>query len=121
MRNTRLANPVLLGGDVHQNWVGNILANYNDPKSDKVGVEFCGTSITSLTMLTNLEQAKIIEQHPHFIFGDCEARGFGVVNITPKEMTTTLKAVRDTTDPLSDAYTLAQFTVESGRADVHKL
>lgn len=121
MRNTRLANPVLLGGDVHQNWVGNILANYNDPKSDKVGVEFCGTSITSLTMLTNLEQAKIIEQHPHFIFGDCEARGFGVVNITPKEMTTTLKAVRDATDPLSDAYTLAQFTVESGRADVHKL
>jgi alkaline phosphatase D len=121
MRNTRLANPILLGGDVHQNWVGNILAIYKDPKSEKIGVEFCGTSITSLTTLTNLEQAKIIAQHPHFIFGDCESRGFGVVEITPKHMTTTLKAVRDATDPRSEAFTLARFAVQAGRTEVQKL
>ncbi len=121
MRNTQLANPVMLGGDVHQNWVGNILADYNNPASKKIGVEFCGTSITSLTMLTNAEQAKIIERHPHFVFGDCESRGFGVVEITPTHMTTTLKAVRDATDPLSDAFTLARFHVEAGQNDVKKL
>jgi alkaline phosphatase D len=121
MRNTQLTNPVLLGGDVHQNWVGNILADYNNPNSEKVGVEFCGTSITSLTSLTNLEQAKIIERHPHFVFGDCESRGFGVVDITPTQMTTTLKAVRDATDPRSDAHTLARFSVPAGRAEIQKL
>jgi alkaline phosphatase D len=120
MRNTRLANPVILGGDVHQNWVGHVLADYNNPASEKIGVEFCGTSITSLTTLTNVEQAKIIERHPHFIFGDCESRGFGVVEITPTQMTTTLKAVRDATDPLSDAFTLARFDVEAGRAEIQK-
>jgi len=121
MRTARLANPVFLGGDVHQNWVGHILANYKDPKSEKIGVEFCGTSITSLTTLTNLEQAKIIAQHPHFIFGDCESRGFGVVEITPKHITTTLKAVRDATDPRSEAFTLARFAVQAGRTEVQKL
>ena len=120
MRNTRLANPVILGGDVHQNWVGHVLADYNNPASEKIGVEFCGTSITSLTTLTNVEQAKIIERHPHFIFGDCESRGFGVVEITPTQMTATLKAVRDATDPLSDAFTLARFDVEAGRAEIQK-
>ena len=72
-------------------------------------------------MLTNAEQAKIIERHPHFVFGDCESRGFGVVEITPTHMTTTLKAVRDATDPLSDAFTLARFHVEAGQNDVKKL
>lgn len=121
MRQTRLSNPVLLGGDVHQNWVGHILADYNNPASKKVGVEFCGTSITSLTTLTNSEQAKIIERQPHFVFGDCESRGFGVVEITPAQITTTLKAVRDATDPLSEAFTLARFHVEAGQSDIKRL
>ncbi|MEQ1807341.1 MAG: alkaline phosphatase D family protein, partial [Burkholderiaceae bacterium] len=41
-----VANPVILGGDVHENWVGHVLANYADPASPSMGVEFCGTSIT---------------------------------------------------------------------------
>jgi alkaline phosphatase D len=43
----RLANPVLLGGDVHENWVGHVKADYARPDSAALGVEFCGTSITS--------------------------------------------------------------------------
>ena len=40
-------NPVFLGGDVHANWVGQVKADYARPDSAAVGVEFCGTSITS--------------------------------------------------------------------------
>ena len=43
----RLANPVLLGGDVHENWVGHVKADYARPDSAALGVEFCGTSISS--------------------------------------------------------------------------
>ncbi|MEO7105786.1 MAG: alkaline phosphatase D family protein, partial [Rhodoferax sp.] len=43
----RVANAVLLGGDVHENWVGHVKADYSQPDSASVGVEFCGTSITS--------------------------------------------------------------------------
>ena len=36
-------------------------------------------------------------------------------------MTTTLKAVRDATDPRSEAFTLARFAVQAGRTEVQKL
>jgi alkaline phosphatase D len=47
LRKHAVANPVLLGGDVHENWVGHIKADYADAASAAVGTEFCGTSITS--------------------------------------------------------------------------
>ena len=40
-------NNVVLGGDVHENWVGHVKADYAQPDSATVGVEFCGTSISS--------------------------------------------------------------------------
>ena len=47
LRQPSATNPVVLGGDVHENWVGHIKRDYDDPASANVGVEFCGTSITS--------------------------------------------------------------------------
>jgi len=47
LQRRRVPNPVLLGGDVHENWVGDVKADYADPASASIGVEFCGTSITS--------------------------------------------------------------------------
>jgi alkaline phosphatase D len=47
VRRNALANPVLFGGDLHQNWVGHVKADYGDARSPSVGVEFCGTSISS--------------------------------------------------------------------------
>ena len=47
LRRHRTPNPVFLGGDVHENWVGQVMADYRRPEGPAVGVEFCGTSITS--------------------------------------------------------------------------
>lgn len=121
MRDTRLSNPVVLGGDIHENWVGHILSDYNNPESAKVGVEFCGTSITSLSSASQTKTEQIREANPHFIFANSEYRGYGVAEFTPKSLTTTLKAVKDATNPSSEAFTLARFQVESGRQDLQKL
>lgn len=43
----RLANPVVLTGDIHQNWAGALKADFDDPKSKTLGVEFVATSISS--------------------------------------------------------------------------
>ncbi len=39
---------VVLGGDVHANYVADLKADYDDPRSPVIATEFCGTSISSL-------------------------------------------------------------------------
>ncbi len=121
MIQTRLSNPVMLGGDLHENWVGHVLADYANPRSAPVGVEFCGTSITSLADLSPERAAQIMAANPHFIFVDTAFRGYGVAEFTPKYLTTTLRAMTDATNPDSSAFTLAKFSVQSGHSVIARL
>ena len=114
MQRTRLANPVILGGDVHSNWVGHVKADYARADSATVGVEFCGTSITSHGG-SNERMASVLAENPHFVFADRERRGYGVVEFTPKQLTTTLRVVDDVTREDTGISTLASFVVEAGR------
>ena len=121
MIQTKLRNPVVLGGDIHENWVGHILSDYSLPLSKKVGVEFCGTSITSLTSHTQEKVKAMLGVNPHFVFANAEYRGYGVAEFTPSGMSVTLRAVEDATDPQSGVRTLAQFTVESDRPEIKRV
>lgn len=120
MRQTKLSNPVMLGGDVHENWVGHILSDYSNPGSASVGVEFCGTSITSLSSRTPAQISKLLQTNPHFIFANAQYRGYGVAEFSPGQLTTTLRTVEDATDPASPISTLAEFSVESGQPVIHR-
>ncbi|MDP1999289.1 MAG: alkaline phosphatase D family protein [Rhodoferax sp.] len=113
-------NPVLLGGDVHENWVGHVKFDYNDPASASVGVEFCGTSITSRSG-GNAKTAQRLAENPHFIFADAQAKGYGVVEFTPSQLTTTLRVVDDVTRQDTRIDTLATFTVQSGRPVIERV
>jgi alkaline phosphatase D len=115
----RVANPVFLGGDVHENWVGHVLADYADPASAGVGVEFCGTSITSRAT-ANPRTAELLTENPHFVFADAQRRGYGVVECTPQQLTTRLRVVDDMTRRDTQVETLASFVVEAGRAVVER-
>jgi alkaline phosphatase D len=114
MQRNKLANPVILGGDVHSNWVGHVKADYARPDSAAIGVEFCGTSITSHGG-SNERLASMLADNPHFVLADRERRGYGVVEFTPQKLTTTLRVVEDVTRPDSGIETLASFTVPRGR------
>jgi alkaline phosphatase D len=119
LRRHAVANAVLLGGDVHENWVGHIKADYADPASAAVGTEFCGTSITSRAT-GKANTPDILAENPHFVFADSERRGYGVVDLTPGLLTTTLRGVDDVTRADSGVQTLAKFAVQAGRAVVEK-
>ena len=121
IRVTRLKNPVVLGGDVHQNWVGHILSDYARHESPAVAVEFCGTSISSRNRATEAEVAKILSNSPYFIFANAQYRGYGVVDVTQHTLTTTLRAVKNIRDPDSEVMTLARFGVNAGRSMVQTL
>lgn len=116
-------NAVFLGGDVHENWVGHVKADYAQSASGRasatVGVEFCGTSIASRSR-GNEHTAQRLAGNPHFVFADAQKKGYGVVEFTPGQLTTTLRVVDDVTRADAKIETLAQFTVQAGRSVVQR-
>jgi alkaline phosphatase D len=109
-------NPVMLGGDVHENWVGYLKADYSQTAAAQagaaVGVEFCGTSITSPSGSSAVEKTpERLAENPHFVFADAKFRGYGVVDFTAKQLTTTLRVVDNVRSKTTTPSTLAQFVV----------
>ncbi len=115
----RVRSPVLLGGDVHENWVGHVKADYTRPDSASVGVEFCGTSITSRSAGGEQAQRRL-KDNPHFVFAEGTRRGYGVCEITPGAMRTTLRVLDDVTRADARIDTLASFSVQAGRPVVER-
>ena len=124
LQKNAVRNAVFLGGDVHENWVGHIKADYSQTavaqNAPNVGVEFCGTSLTSRAHGV-AKVAERLAENPHFVFADAKMRGYGVVEFTPKQLTTTLRVSDDVTRKDSGIATLAQFAVTAGRAVVEKV
>ena len=119
LQRTQAANPVLLGGDVHENWVGHVKADYRRPDSAVVGVEFCGTSLTSRANGAASLPRRLAE-NPHFVFADAQHRGYGIADFTPGQLTTTLRVVDDVTQPETQVSTLARFVVQAGRPQLER-
>ena len=115
-----VSNLVVLGGDVHENWVGQVKADYAQAASKAVGVEFCGTSISSRSG-GNGKLPETLAENPHFVFADAERKGYGVVEISPRQLISTLRVVSDVTRPDASIETLAQFEVKSGRSVVERI
>ncbi len=117
-------NPVFLGGDVHENWVGHIKADYAQTQAAQsrvsIGVEFCGTSITSRSG-GNARTAERLAENPHFVFADAERKGYGIAEFTLGQLTTTLRVVDDATRRDTRIETLASFVVQAGRPVVEKI
>ena len=115
----RVADTVLLGGDVHENWVGHVKADYGRPESAALGVEFCGTSISSRS--SGPERiAERLADNPHFVFADGFQRGYGLAEFTPGQLTVSLRAVDDVARVDSGVSTLARFAVQAGRPVVER-
>ena len=108
---------MLLGGDVHENWVGHVKADYQRPDSASLGVEFCGTSITSRSVTYDVRGT--LAENPHFVWAD-QRKGYGVVELTPTRLATTLRVVDDVTRRDTRVETAASFVVEAGRPRIER-
>lgn len=109
-------NPVVLTGDVHQNYAAEIKADFDDPDSATIGSEFVGTSISSGgngsdTSTTGLQQ---LEENPHLKYYNRQ-RGYVRCELTPGQWRTDYRVVPFVTAPGAPIRTDASFVVESGR------
>lgn len=108
----QLRNTVLLGGDIHQNYVCRI----QDPEAAKpeqvLASEFCGTSISSHSGTTQARVDAIVARNPHVLLARCDERGYGLCDINPKLWTTQLRVINQPQYASSSAHTMARFVVE---------
>ena len=113
----RVPGLVALGGDVHAHYVGQLKADYDDPRSPILGAEFCGTSISSRGPSASRVEATVA-QNPHLLFGSSRHRGSVLFTLDERTLQADLRAVDRPRDPASAVRSLARYVVEAGRPGV---
>jgi alkaline phosphatase D len=116
----RIANPVVITGDVHAFWVNDLKANFDDPESATIAAEFVGTSISSNGDEDPAAepQRAILPENPHVKFMDGTRRGYVRCDVSRDLWRTDLMAVETVRDRESPIETLASFVVEEGRPGI---
>jgi len=109
-----IANPVVLGGDVHLFNVCDLKVDFDDPASPVVASEFVGTSITSQSQ-SQARMDRMLPDNPHMKLLEARYRGYVRVEVTPGTFRAELRAMQSVQRPDAPCATLATFAVENGR------
>lgn len=115
LHDSRAANPVVLSGDMHAYWTSDLRLDFDNPDSPIVGTEFVTTSVTSGCPPYE-DYARHLPDNPHIRYFESRKRGYAMVDLTPRLMTTKLQTVSDATNPDATLATLETFVIEDGRA-----
>lgn len=110
----KLDGVVVLGGDVHSHYVADLKLDYDDAASPVIATEFCGTSISSLS----LPQARLdaaLPFNPHIHYGRSDQRGYARFTLTPAQLQAELRVVDNPLDPASRVSTAATYVVDPKR------
>lgn len=114
-----IANPIVLSGDVHSNWVGDLKLNFDDPSSKIIGSEFVATSITSKGDGADRKKlaVKYITANPHLKYFD-DKRGYLRCEVTQDRWKTDIRQVEYVTRQGAQITTSASFEVKDGVSGV---
>lgn len=119
--NPQVANPIVLTGDIHTNWVNELKVNFAEPDSPTVATEFVGTSISSLGdgQPQQEEMERMIDLNPFTKFYNGE-RGYVRCEVTPHAWKSDYRVVEYVSRPGAECLTRASFVVEDGKRGVQK-
>ena len=111
-----VANPVVLTGDIHTNWVNDLKVDFDRESSPTVATEFVGTSITSGGNggQKRADTDGVLADNPFVRFYNAE-RGYVRCDVTPEQWSTDFRVVPTVTEPDSPCITRATFVVEDGQ------
>lgn len=111
---TRVANPVVISGDVHMAAVADLRPDFERTDTPVVATEFCGTSISSHGPNRKVVET-LLARNPHLKYADGAHRGYTRLELTADRCTATYRVldnVRDRDSAIRDA---ARYVVEDGR------
>ncbi|MCX8003829.1 MAG: alkaline phosphatase D family protein, partial [Burkholderiaceae bacterium] len=103
----RARNAVVLGGDVHTTYVCDVKDDFDDPRAAVIATEFCGTSITSPTTLSEAAIARLAAANAHVRYANGAQRGYLLAELTPQALTMRLRAADDVTQAQPRVHTEA--------------
>jgi alkaline phosphatase D len=110
------ANPIVLTGDIHSNWVNNLQVDCEQVDSPVVATEFVGTSISSGGdgAESGKTTAGVLAENPFVKFYNGE-RGYVSCEVTPEKWVSHYRTVPFVTRPGAPLVTRRSFVVEDGR------
>jgi alkaline phosphatase D len=112
----RVANPVVLTGDVHQHWANELKADFSDPDSRTLGAELVCTSITSTgdgTPEPTPAGQRALEENPHIKFNSNQ-RGYVRCAVSREEWRADFRVLPYVKRPGAPISTARSFTIEAG-------
>ena len=115
VRERKIANPVVLSGDIHSNWVNDLRIDDLRPESPVVATEFVGTSISSKGnggQRRDHEQRLMAENLGVRFFND--ERGYVRCTVAQDHWRSDYRTVSEVTKPGGAVTTRASFVVEAG-------
>lgn len=118
MTKRKLANPVVLSGDVHAFYAADLKRDFYRPASADnpvIAAEFCGSSVTSPSR-PQARTEQYLEYNPHLKFGHSDRRGFMLMELTPARLTMHFQALDDVRRADSGLSRIASFVVQDGKA-----
>jgi alkaline phosphatase D len=108
---------VVLGGDVHANYVTPVLADDYRPGAPVLGAEFAGTSISSGGLAQDrVDAARAF--NPHVLHARSDQRGYLRFRLGRERLEADLRVVADVRDRASPVASQGRFVVEAGRPGV---
>jgi alkaline phosphatase D len=113
----KIANPVVITGDIHSNWACDLKLDWRDGKAPAVGVELVGTSITSggdgVDAMKGVDD--VYAENPHLKWHSAR-RGYVSCLVTPKQTRADYRTLPYVAKPGAPVQTPRSFTMEAGRA-----
>ncbi len=121
LRERKPANPVVLTGDIHSNWVNDLKPEFYRENSPVVATEFVGTSITTGGDGADVRPntATVLSENPHIKFFNGQ-RGYVRCSLTPERWQSDYRVVAEVSKPDAPVKTRASFVVENGKAGAQR-
>lgn len=115
VRDRRIDNLVVLTGDEHQNYAGELHIDGRDPSGRPVATEFVTTSISSSGDGTDqrADGRRYLQDNPFLKFNNAQ-RGYAVCDVTAERWQTEFKVLDKVSDRAGTLSTRAIFAVEAG-------
>ena len=119
LRERRIGNTVILTGDEHQNYAGELYRDSRNPEGAPIASEFVGTSISSSGdgQDQRADGRRYLADNPFLKFNNAQ-RGYVVCDVTPERWQTEFKVLDKVSERGGTLTTRAKFAVASGDARV---
>jgi alkaline phosphatase D len=114
LSDSRVANPVVLSGDIHSYWTNDLKLNFDDPRSPTVGTEFVTTSVSALPPPYEAF-VELLPLNPDVRYFESRRRGYMTVDVEERRLTARFRAISDAYDAQATVASLRTFVVEDGR------